>query len=78
MMTIQGRGKQGYLDGMISEPTKTDPLYTTWFANNNIVMSWLVNSMNDDIQNNYLCYPTAKKIWDSLNSAQFFELRNMA
>ena len=83
LMAIRGWGKQGFLDDSILEPTKTYPSYTTQFANNNIVISWLVKSMNDDIQNNYSCYPIAKKIWDSLNlfysnlknSAQILQLR---
>ena len=86
LMVVRGRGKLGYLNDTFIEPAKTDPTYPIWDANNSIVMSWLVNSMTDEIQSNYLCYPTAKKIWDSLNlaysdlenSAQVFELRNMA
>ena len=51
-----------YPDGSICEPGENDPLYPIWDANNSIVMSLLVNSMTDEIQNNYLCYPTTKKI----------------
>ena len=62
LMAIRGQGKLGYLNNTISKPEKRNSSSTTWFANNNIVMSWLVNSMSDDIQNNYLCYLIAKKI----------------
>ena len=61
LMVVRGRGKLGYLNDTFIEPAKTDPTYPIWDANNSIVMSWLVNSMTDEIQSNYLCYPTAKK-----------------
>ena len=30
-----------------------------------MVMSWLINSMNNDIGENFLLYETAKDIWDA-------------
>ncbi|KAL6326209.1 hypothetical protein AAG906_001604 [Vitis piasezkii] len=32
-----------------------------------MVMTWLVNSMNEEIGFNYMCYSTAKKLWDNVN-----------
>uniref|UniRef100_UPI0020A63B15 hypothetical protein n=1 Tax=Proteus mirabilis TaxID=584 RepID=UPI0020A63B15 len=51
-----------------------------------MVMVWLIHSMEDQIANTYIFFPTAKKIWDALmlaysdfeNSSQMFELRNTA
>ena len=51
-----------------------------------MVMAWLMNSMNDDIRENYLYHTTAKNLWEAVkhayldleNSAQMFELRNKA
>ena len=62
LKVVQGRSKLGYLNGTIIEPAKTNPTYPIWDTNNSIVMSWLVNSMTNEVQRNYLCYPTAKKI----------------
>ena len=31
-----------------------------------MVMTWLVNSMEEDISSNYMCYPTAKELWDNI------------
>ena len=50
-----------YLDGSICEPGENDPLYPIWDANNSIVMSLLVNSMTDKIQNNYLSTQQQRK-----------------
>ncbi|KAL6340459.1 hypothetical protein AAG906_006123 [Vitis piasezkii] len=30
-----------------------------------MVMTWLVNSMNEEIDSNYMCYSTTKELWDN-------------
>ena len=66
-MYIRGRGKIGYLTGEKKEPTTDDPSYGTWDAENSMVMTWLVNSMEEEISTNYMCYHTAKELWDNVN-----------
>lgn len=57
----------GYLTGDKKEPAVTDRTYPTWDAENSMVMTWLVNSMAEDISSNYMCYHTAKELWDNVN-----------
>ena len=86
LMVIQGRGQLGYLDHTTTQPDESYPEYMTWDAQNSMVMAWLVNSMNDDIEENYLYHTTAKDLWEAVkraysdleNSTQMFELRNKA
>lgn len=66
-MYIRGRGKTGYLTGTIPEPAPEDPHYAKWDSENSMVMTWLVNSMEEDISSNYLCYPTARELWENIN-----------
>lgn len=66
-MYIRGWGKIGYLTGDKKAPTPKDPTYATWDAENSMVMTWLVNSMDEDISSNYMCYSTAKELWDNVN-----------
>ena len=81
-MYIRGRGKIGYLTGEKKAPAKEDSACTTWDAENSMVMTWLVNSMEEDISSNYMCYPTAKELWDNVtqmysdlgNQSQIYEL----
>ncbi|KAL5768068.1 hypothetical protein ACOSQ2_014851 [Xanthoceras sorbifolium] len=61
-MYIRGRGKIGYLTGETKKPNLEDPTYATWDAENSMVMTWLVNSMTEDISCNYICYSTAKEL----------------
>ena len=66
-MYIRGRGKMGYLTGETKAPESTDPVYIIWDAKNSMVMMWLVNSMEEDISSNYMCYSTAQELWENVN-----------
>ena len=70
-MVICGKGKHGYLDGSIPKPSDNNASYSTWDANNSLVMSWLIHSMEDHIGETYLLYPTAKAIWDVVSFGVF-------
>ena len=61
-MYIRGRGKLGYRTGDKKATATEDPTYVTWDAENLMVMTWLVNSMDEDISSNYLCYSTATEL----------------
>ena len=47
-----------------------------------MIMAWLVNSMEEEISSNYMCYPMAKELWENVvqmysdfeNQSQIFEL----
>ena len=81
-MYIRGRGKIGYLTGDAKRPDAKDPAYAVWDAENSMVMTWLVNSMAEEIGANYMCYSTAKELWDNVsqmysdlgNQSQVYEL----
>lgn len=85
-MVIRGRGKLGYINGSKPKPAETDPTFSTWDAENSIVMAWIINSMNDEISQNFMLYPTAKTMWDAVsrrysdleNSTQMCDLRDTA
>ncbi|XP_074344461.1 uncharacterized protein LOC141683627 [Apium graveolens] len=76
-MYIRGRGKIGYLTGDKKEPDAKDATYSTWDAENSMVMTWLVNSMEDDISSNHMCYHTAKELWDNVNQ-MYSDLENQS
>lgn len=82
-MYIRGRGKIGYLTGDVKALEISDPSYGVWDAENSMIMAWLVNSMDEDIGANYMCYSTAKELWDNVsqmysdygNQSQIYELQ---
>ena len=66
-MYLRGRGKIGYITGETKKPDVKDSIYAIWDAENSMVMTWLVNSMAKEIGANYLCYSTAKELWDNVS-----------
>lgn len=57
-MVICGRGKFGYLGGFIPQSSSSD----LTFADNSMVMAWLINFKVDSPAEIYMMYPTAKAI----------------
>ncbi|RVX10668.1 Retrovirus-related Pol polyprotein from transposon TNT 1-94 [Vitis vinifera] len=82
---ICGKGKEEYLTGAIVQPKEDDPGYRTWKLENSMVMSWLINSMTNDIGENFMYYGTAKEIWDVAretysnidNTSAIFEIKSI-
>ncbi|RVX10421.1 Retrovirus-related Pol polyprotein from transposon TNT 1-94 [Vitis vinifera] len=82
---ICGKGKEEYLTGAIVQPKEDDPGYRTWKLENSMVMSWLINSMTNDIGENFMYYGTAKEIWDAAretysnidNTSAIFEIKSI-
>ena len=60
MMFICCREKDDYLIGAMPRPTKENRKFKAWKVENNMVMSWLINSMNNDIGENFILYETTQ------------------
>ena len=63
-MYIDGKDKDGYLTREIIQPKSDDPRFRTWKTENNMVKSWLINPMTNEIDENFLLYKTTKEMWD--------------
>ncbi|RVW73975.1 Retrovirus-related Pol polyprotein from transposon TNT 1-94 [Vitis vinifera] len=65
-------------------PETTEPGFRKWKIENSMIMSWLINSMNNDIGENFLLFGTAKDIWDaaketyssSENTSELFQVES--
>lgn len=85
MMFICGRGKDDYLTGAAPKPDPEDSKYKVWKAENNMVMSWLINSMTNEVGDNFILYETAQQIWeaaketysDTEDTAEAFEIESV-
>lgn len=76
-MYIHGRGKIGYITREVTAPANNNPNYAVWDTENSMIMTWLVNSIDNDIGPNYLCYPTVKDLWDNV-SDMYSDLGNQS
>ena len=85
MMFVCGKGRDDYLTDVAAPPNKDDAGYKSWKTENNMVMSWLINLMTNEIGENFLLYSTAKEIWDaaretyssSENTTELFEAESI-
>ncbi|KAK3031945.1 hypothetical protein RJ639_036229 [Escallonia herrerae] len=58
---------------------------TKWNSENHMVMSWLINTMNLEIGQNFMFYGTAKEIWENVketysdneNTSELFEIKGI-
>ncbi|XP_075478955.1 uncharacterized protein LOC142519817 [Primulina tabacum] len=81
LMFICGKSKDDNITGAATAPKEDDSTFKAWKANNNMVMSWLVNSTTPEIGENFLLYATAAEIWEaakvtfssSENTSEVFE-----
>ncbi|KAF7812092.1 Retrovirus-related Pol polyprotein from transposon RE1 [Senna tora] len=84
-MFVCGKGKDDYLLGVAKAPSQQDASYKKWWDENNMVMSWLINSMTTEIGDNFLLYTTAHDIWEAAResysthekSAEIFEVESV-
>lgn len=70
-MYISGKDKLGYINGDIPQPGPADPTFRRWRTENAIVKGWLINSMDPNLVSNFIRFPTAKQVWDSIAVTYF-------
>lgn len=54
------------LSTIVIKPKVEDEGYDKWEAENSMIMSWLVNSMEPSLGRTYLFLPTASAIWSAV------------
>lgn len=81
---FRGKGRYGFLTGESAAPDPNDPKFQQWDADNSMVLTWLINSMEIDIGRTYMFYPTAASLWTAIketysdldNASQVFEIKS--
>ena len=73
-VALEGKNKVGFIDGSISEPLVGDPLKPVWNRNNKIILSWLMQSLTNEIAQSDMLHDRASKLWSKLK--QSFSQRN--
>ncbi|XP_075479322.1 uncharacterized protein LOC142520206 [Primulina tabacum] len=82
-IALSVKNKLGFIDGSIPQPAEMDlPLHAAWFRSNNVVISWILNSVSKEISASILFSDIAAEIWKDLrerfqqsNGPRIFELR---
>ncbi|XP_040986212.1 uncharacterized protein LOC121234337 [Juglans microcarpa x Juglans regia] len=84
---LRAKNKLGFISGNISKPTnEDDPLFDLWERCNDMVVSWIQNSLSMDIRSSIAFVDNAQAVWTKLkdrfikqNGPRIFQLkRNLA
>ncbi|KAF5447720.1 hypothetical protein F2P56_033249, partial [Juglans regia] len=69
LTALNVKNKTGFVDGTFSQPqNQSDPLYILWFRCNNIVLSWILNSLTREIAANVISTSIAEEVWRNLKT----------
>ncbi|XP_068331522.1 uncharacterized protein [Pyrus communis] len=82
-LALGGRSKLGYVIGAIPMPETTSPEYDAWLCKDQLVMSWLLNSMDRKIAEIFSYAESSMTLWKNLkemygnqnNAARVFQLK---
>ncbi|XP_009606742.1 uncharacterized protein [Nicotiana tomentosiformis] len=82
VIALSAKDKLGFSDGTISIPDESPGLQSAWSRENDMVMSWLLNSLSNEIVESVLYSHSAKDLWNDLedkfgkaNGAKLFQLQ---
>ncbi|RVX05001.1 hypothetical protein CK203_019174 [Vitis vinifera] len=65
-ISLSAKDKIGFVTGSIKPPSSTDDSFPSWQHCNNMVISWLLNSIHPDIASSVIYAETASEIWADL------------
>ena len=65
-VALISKNKVKFVDGTLSPPPISDPLYEPWLRCNNLVLSWLQRSISEEIAKSLLWCDRASLVWKSL------------
>ena len=65
-VALSVKNKLPLIDRTLVAPSDDDPSFAAWSRANNIVISWLYNSVSKEIVTNILFASTAHEIWEDL------------
>ncbi|KAM5569030.1 hypothetical protein ABKV19_016516 [Rosa sericea] len=82
-LALGGRSKLSFINGSLEAPDITSPTYETWLCKDQLVMSWLLNSMEPKLSELFSYSESAYHLWRSVydmygnqnNAARVFQLK---
>ncbi|XP_022861556.1 uncharacterized protein LOC111381942 [Olea europaea var. sylvestris] len=80
---LRAKNKLGFISGAITKPTSSDdPLFEAWERCNDLVTSWVQNSISPSIKSSIALVDDAAELWDELkerftqqNGPRIFQLK---
>ena len=82
LIALSSKNKVGFVDGKIVKPAGDSPLLPYWQRCNDLVASWILNSLHKDISGSVLYCNSAAEMWGELvecfgqsNKAKLFQVK---
>jgi hypothetical protein len=81
-IAINGRSKLGFINSSISSPNMDYPEYEIWLSKDQLVMSWILNSMERNLAEIFSYSESAHDLWNAIrdmygnqnNTTQIFQI----
>ncbi|KAM3304356.1 hypothetical protein P3S67_015388 [Capsicum chacoense] len=68
MIALTAKNTIDFIDGSIIAPTENTDLYKAWSRANNMVISWLLNSLSREISDSVIYSSPTKELWNDLEA----------
>lgn len=66
LMALNAKNKVGFVTGAIAKPSTSDPNFACWTRCNDMVISWILNSISKELASNIIYIESAQDIWSDL------------
>ncbi|PKI35679.1 hypothetical protein CRG98_043950 [Punica granatum] len=63
---FQTKNKLGFIEGKVQQPAEGEPYRDQWVTCNSMLVSWIFNHLDEDLQNSVVGAKYAKVLWDDL------------
>lgn len=66
MISLSAKNKSGFINGTITKPSVNDPTFAAWQRCNDLIIAYLLRSVDPSIAKSILYYETAEEMWKDL------------
>lgn len=84
-IALSSKNKLSFVDGTLTKPASNSPVPKAWERVNNVVIGWILSSLDSSIGKSVLWFQTAREMWIELeerfgqsSTAQLFALQEEA
>ncbi|PKI51170.1 hypothetical protein CRG98_028457 [Punica granatum] len=66
LTALTTKNKVGMIDGTVPRPSEDDPNRARWDVCNALVISWIFNTLDNELQSSIACATVAQALWEDL------------
>lgn len=66
-IALGGRSKLGFINGSTISPKVNDPEYKAWLFKDQLIMSWILNSMERNLIEIFSFSESSSDLWDAIH-----------